>query len=132
MLLLIDNNITSTERVETSEKKATQTIRQTFEDLHKALDDRMNELLRELHTTAVARTTALGLQREGYEVLKQNIGHYSDTHAGIQLLRLPVSQLLHAVTYLGCSRPWHLLYVNTRGVHLLDNLRVKYIPILLC
>ena len=79
----VDNNITTSEGVETSAKEATQTIRQTFENLHKALDDRMNELLGELHTTAVARTTALGLQRESYEVLKQNIGHNSAFSASV-------------------------------------------------
>ena len=99
----VDNNITTTEGVETSEKKVTQTIRQTFEDLHKALDDRMKELLGEMHTTAVARTTALGLQREGYEMLKQSIGHYSGyfssvvqtytDHELMALNQLPITEL---------------------------------------
>ena len=99
----VDNNITTTKGVETSAKKATQTIRQTFDNLHKALDDRMNELLRELHTTTVARITALGLHRENCDVLKQDIGHYSDfsshivqtytDHALMALKQLPSIEL---------------------------------------
>ena len=94
--------------METSAKEAIQTIRQTFENLHKALDDRMNELLRELHTTAVARTTALGLQRKSYEVLKQDIGHYSNfaslvvqiynDHELMVLKQLPFTELQNVLT----------------------------------
>ena len=98
----------ASEGVETAAKKATQTIQQTFEDLHKALDDRMNELLRELHTTAVARTTALGLQREGYQVLKQDISLYSNfashvvqiytDHELMALKQLPFTELQNILT----------------------------------
>ena len=71
----IDDNNKALERVEVCEETVSQTIRETFEELHQTLEDRMNELLRELHDDSLSKKTALGLQKENFEALKQTLSH---------------------------------------------------------
>ena len=98
----IDDNNRALEQVEVCEKTVSKTIRETFKELHQTLEDRMNELLRELHEDSLSKKTALGLQKEELEALKQNISHCTDigfsvlTYTDLEitaLKQLPSTQL---------------------------------------
>ena len=103
----IDGNIKVLEETEESEKTIAQTIKDTFLQLHKALDDRMNQLLGDVHSITLSRTTALGLQRESFEGLKQNVSQYFEfsshitqaytDHELMALKQLPSMELQAAI-----------------------------------
>ena len=107
----VDDNIRMLEGVEASEKNVSHNIRETFTQLHQALDDKMNELLRELHSIAISKTTALRLQKESFEALKVDIDHYSNysshvvqsyhDHELMALKELPSMQLQTVLTEAG-------------------------------
>ena len=71
---IADNN-TAFERMEVCEETVSKTIRETFKKLYQTLEDRMNEMLRELHEDSLSKKTALGLQNENFEALKQHLSH---------------------------------------------------------
>ena len=73
---IYDNN-RALKRVEVCEETVSTTIMETFKKLHQTLEDRMNEMLRELHDDSLSKKTALELQKEKYEALRQNLSHCS-------------------------------------------------------
>ena len=86
---IADNN-RALEQVEVCEETVSTTIRETFKELHQTLEDRMNELLRELHEDSLSKKTALGLQKENFEALKQNLSHCTNIASSV-------------LTYTGCE-----------------------------
>ena len=55
----IDDNNRALDRVEVCEETVSTTIRETFKELHQTLEDRMNELLRELHKDSLSKKMLL-------------------------------------------------------------------------
>ena len=86
----IGDNNRALERVEVCEETVSTTIRETFKELHQTLEDRMNEMLRELHEDSLSKKTALGLQKENFEALKQNLSHCTNIASSV-------------LTYTGCE-----------------------------
>ena len=86
----IDDNNEALEQVEVCEETVSSTIRETFKKLHQTLEDRMNEILRELHEDSLSKKTALGLQKENFEALKQNLSHCTGIASSV-------------LTYTGCE-----------------------------
>ena len=66
-------NITIMKEVEDNEEAVSQSIKQTFVRIHQALDDRMNKVLKQIHDFALSKKTALMLQNETIESLKQDL-----------------------------------------------------------
>eukprot|EP00731_Ephydatia_muelleri_P008462 Em0004g800a len=66
------------EQVEISKRNAFLAINQTFEMLQQTLEERKKTLLSELEAISLSKTTALTLQKEQFEKVVGDIGHYTD------------------------------------------------------
>ena len=71
-------NITIMKEVEDNEEAVSKSIKQTFVRIHQALDDRMNKVLKQIHDFALSKKTALMLQKETFESLKQDLSRCVD------------------------------------------------------
>eukprot|EP00731_Ephydatia_muelleri_P008385 Em0004g723a len=74
----IDENNRIIEEVEASKTNAFLAINQAFEVLQQALEARKKILLSELEAISLSKTTALTLQKEQFEKMVGDIGHYTD------------------------------------------------------
>ena len=74
----IDGNNRMIEEVEVSKRNAFLAINQAFETLQKTLEERKKTLLSELEAILLSKTTALTLQKEQFEKMVEDIGHYTD------------------------------------------------------
>ncbi|KAL5496826.1 hypothetical protein EMCRGX_G013189 [Ephydatia muelleri] len=74
----IDENNRMIEQVEISKRTAFLAINQAFEILQQRLDERKKTLLSELEAISLSKTTALTLQKEHFEKMVGDIGHYTD------------------------------------------------------
>eukprot|EP00731_Ephydatia_muelleri_P008380 Em0004g718a len=66
------------EQVEISKQTAFLAINQAFEILQQTLEERKKTLLSELEAILLSKTTALTLQKEHFEKMVGDIGHYTD------------------------------------------------------
>eukprot|EP00731_Ephydatia_muelleri_P008521 Em0004g859a len=74
----IDENNRMIEQVEISKQTALLAINQAFEILQQTLEERKKTLLSELEAISLSKTTALTLQKEQFEKMVGDIGHYTD------------------------------------------------------
>eukprot|EP00731_Ephydatia_muelleri_P008562 Em0004g900a len=74
----IDDNNRIIEQVEISKRTALLAINQAFEILQQTLEERKKTLLSELEAISLSKTTALTLQKEQFEKMVGDIGHYTD------------------------------------------------------
>ena len=74
----IDENKRMIEQVEISKGNAFLAINQAFEILQQTLEERKKTLLSELEAISLSKTTALTLQKEQFEKMVGDIGHYTD------------------------------------------------------
>ena len=74
----IDENKMIIEQVEVSKQTAFLAINQAFEILQQRLEERKRTLLSELEAISLSKTTALTLQKEQFEKMVGDIGHYTD------------------------------------------------------
>ena len=74
----IDVNNRMIEQVEISKRTVFLAINQTFEMLQQTLEERKKTLLSELEAISLSKTTALTLQKEQFEKVVGDIGHYTD------------------------------------------------------
>ena len=74
----IDGNNRMLEQVEVSKRNAFLAINQAFETLQQTLEEWKKTLLSELEAISLSKTTALTLQKELFEKLVGDIGHYTD------------------------------------------------------
>ena len=66
------------EQVEISKRNAFLAINQAFEILQQTLEERKKTLLSELEAISLSKTTALTLQKEQFEKVVGDFGHYTD------------------------------------------------------
>ena len=74
----IEGNSRMIEQVEISKRAAFLAINQAFEILQQTLEERKSTLLSELEAISLSKTTALTLQKEQFEKMVGDIGHYTD------------------------------------------------------
>ena len=74
----MDENNKMIEQVEISKQTASLAINQAFEILQQTLEERKKTLLSELEAISLSKTTALTLQKEQFEKMVGDIGHYTD------------------------------------------------------
>ena len=74
----MDENNRMIEQVEISKRNASLAINNAFETLQQTLEERKKTLLSELETISLSRTTALTLQKEQFEKMIGDVGHYTD------------------------------------------------------
>ena len=74
----IDVNNRMIEQVEISKRNVVLAINQTIEMLQQTLEERKKTLLSELEAISLSKTTALTLQKEQFEKVVGDIGHYTD------------------------------------------------------
>ena len=74
----IDENNRMIEQVEISKRNASLAINKAFEILQQTLEERKKTLLSELEAISLSKTTALTLQKEQFEKMVGDIGHYTD------------------------------------------------------
>ena len=74
----IDENNRIIEQVEISKRNAFLAINQAFKILQQTLEERKKTLLSELEAISLSKTTALTLQKEQFEKMVGDIGHYTD------------------------------------------------------
>eukprot|EP00731_Ephydatia_muelleri_P008378 Em0004g716a len=74
----IDENNRMIKQVEISTRNAFLTINQAFETLQQTLEERRKTLLSELEAISLSKTKALTLQKEQFEKMVGDIGHYTD------------------------------------------------------
>ena len=74
----MDENNSMIEQVEISRQTASLAINQAFEILQHTLEERKKTLLSELEAISLFKTTALTLQKEQFEKMVEDIGHYTD------------------------------------------------------
>ena len=74
----IEGNNRMIKQVEISKQTAFLTINQAFETLQQTLEKRKKTLLSELEAISLSKTTALTLQKEQFEKMVGDIGHYTD------------------------------------------------------
>eukprot|EP00731_Ephydatia_muelleri_P008536 Em0004g874a len=74
----IDDNNRIIEQVEISKRTAFLAINQAFEILQQRLEERKRTLLSELEAISLSKTTAVTLQKEQFEKMVGDIGHYTD------------------------------------------------------
>ena len=79
----MDENNKMIEQVEISKQTAFLAINQAFETLQQILEERKKTLLSELEAISLSKTTALTLQKEQFEKMVGDIGHYTDTASQI-------------------------------------------------
>ena len=97
----IDENNRMTEEVEISKRNAFLAINQAFEILQQTLEERKKTLFSELEAISLSKTTALTLQKEQFEMMVGDIGHYTD----IQILQTHTD---HEIVALGGLIPTEL------------------------
>ena len=73
-----DANQKKMEQVEVSKHEGELAIKQVFEQLHEAFEERKKALLSQLGTIALTKTTALTLQKEQLEKIQQDISRYPE------------------------------------------------------
>ena len=74
----MDENNRMIEQVEISKQTASLAINKAFETLQQTLEERKKTLLSELEAISLSKTTALTLQKEQFEKMVGDIGHYTD------------------------------------------------------
>ena len=74
----MDENNRMIEQVEISKRNASLAINNAFETLQQTLEERKKTLLSELEAISLSKTTALTLQKEQFEKMIGDIGHYTD------------------------------------------------------
>ena len=74
----IEGNNRMIEQVEISDRTAFLAINQAFEILQQTLEERKRTLLSELEAISLSKTTALTLQKEQFEKMVGDIGHYTN------------------------------------------------------
>ena len=74
----IDGNDKMIEQVEISKRNAILAINQAFELLQQALEERKKTLLSEVEAISLSKITALILQKEQFEKIVKDIGHYTE------------------------------------------------------
>eukprot|EP00731_Ephydatia_muelleri_P007935 Em0004g273a len=74
----MDENNRMIEQVEISKQTASLAINKAFETLQQTLEERKKTLLSELEAISLSKTTALTLQKEQFEKMIGDIGHYTD------------------------------------------------------
>ena len=74
----IDENKRMIEQVEISNRTAFLAVNQAFETLQQTLEERKKTLLSELEAISLSKSTALTLQKEQFEKMVGDIGHYTD------------------------------------------------------
>ena len=74
----MDENNRMIEQVEISKRNASLAINNAFETLQQTLEERKKTLLSELEAISLSKTTALTLQKEQFEKMVGDIGHYTD------------------------------------------------------
>ena len=74
----MDENNRMIEHVEISKRNASLAINNAFETLQQTLEERKKTLLSELEAISLSKTTALTLQKEQFEKMIGDIGHYTD------------------------------------------------------
>ena len=74
----IEGNNRMIEQVEISKQTAFLAINQAFEILQQTLEERKKTLLSELEAILLSKTTALTLQKEHFEKMVGDIGHYAN------------------------------------------------------
>eukprot|EP00731_Ephydatia_muelleri_P008027 Em0004g365a len=74
----MDENNKIIEQVEISKQTAFLVINQAFEILQQTLEERKKTLLSELEAISLSKTTALTLQKEQFEKMIGDVGHYTD------------------------------------------------------
>ena len=74
----MDENNRMIEQVEISKRNASLAINNAFETLQQSLEERKKTLLSELEAISLSKTTALTLQKEQFEKMIGDIGHYTD------------------------------------------------------
>ena len=73
-----DGNNKMIEQVEISKQTSFLAINQAFEILQQTLEERKKTLFSELEAISLSKTTALTLQKEQFEKMVRDIGHYTD------------------------------------------------------
>ena len=74
----MDENNRMIEQVKISKRNASLAINNAFETLQQTLEERKKTLLSELEAISLSKTTALTLQKEQFEKMVGDIGHYTD------------------------------------------------------
>ena len=74
----MDENNRMIDKVEISKQTASLAINKAFETLQQTLEERKKTLLSELEAISLSKTTALTLQKEQFEKMIGDIGHYTD------------------------------------------------------
>eukprot|EP00731_Ephydatia_muelleri_P033402 Em0029g8a len=74
----IEGNNRLIEQVEISKRTAFLAINQAFEILQQTLEERKRTLLSELEAISLSKTTALTLQKEQFEKMVGDFGHFTD------------------------------------------------------
>ena len=74
----MDENNRMIEQVEISKRNASLAINNAFETLQQSLEERKKTLLSELEAISLSKTTALTIQKEQFEKMVGDIGHYTD------------------------------------------------------
>ena len=74
----MDENNRMIEQVEISKRNASLAINNAFETLQQSFEERKKTLLSELEAISLSKTTALTLQKEQFEKMIGDIGHYTD------------------------------------------------------
>ena len=99
----IDENKRMIEQVEISNRTAFLAVNQAFETLQQTLEERKKTLLSELEAISLSKSTALTLQKEQFEKMVGDIGHYTDMAS--QILQ---THLDHEIVALGGLIPTEL------------------------
>ena len=79
----IDGNDRVIEQVEVSKRNALLAINQAFEILQQTLEKRKKLLLSGVEAISLSKTTALTLQKEQFEKIVEDIGHYTEVSSHI-------------------------------------------------
>ena len=79
----IDGNVKVIEQVEISKRNANLAINQAFEILQQTLEERKKTLLAQVEAISLSKTTALTLQKEQFEKIVEDIGHYTEVASHI-------------------------------------------------
>ena len=74
----MDENNRMIEQVEISKRNASLAINNAFETLQQSFEERKKTLLSELEAISLSKTTALTLQKEQFEKMVGDIGHYTE------------------------------------------------------
>ena len=83
LTVAMDENNRMIEQVEISKQTASMAINKAFEILQQTLEERKKTLLSELEAISLSKTTALTLQKEQFEKMVEDIGHYTDVASQI-------------------------------------------------